>query len=163
MITNDVSKLSFSDEEVRVLFGHLDAIETMFKDKTIELTKDEGKKFGKLGKGKEQWALEMFRDVLNTPSLLPTQLNLEDWKEEEKTRELLNTVSSRFKILSQQVIDTNRMVGFNIYKKCQLIYENARMLSSKNFKGFKVHFEKWSVFFAKKNKKATPNDVVVNG
>ena len=163
MITNDVSKLSFSEEEVRALFGHLDAIETMFKNKTIELAKEEGKKFGRLGKEKEQWALEMIHDIKNAPTLLPSQLSLEELKEDEKLRELLNTLSNRFKSLHQQVVDTNRMVGYNIYKKCQLIYENARMLSSKNFKGFKVHYEKWSAFFTKNNQTPTPKDTNVNG
>ena len=150
MVNNDVQKIKFTEEDVAFVNEHLLALETFFKNKTIQLAPGEGKRFGKLGTENEKWANIVYHDVNVAPQLLPSFLELNSWKEDEKTRELLTTFTDRFKNVTQLLVDSNRLIGYSIYKRCLTVYKNAQMLTDEGISGVKVYLDKWSVYFEKK-------------
>jgi hypothetical protein len=155
MVTNDVSKIKFTEEDVAFINEHLSAIEARLKDKTIQLNPYEVKRFAKLGKENEKWAGIVYHDVTVAPHLLPSFVDVNNWNELEKTREILSTFTDRFKGITQILVDSNRLIGFNIYKKCLGAYKNVQMLFDEGVSGVKVYLDKWSTHFEKK-KKQTP-------
>lgn len=157
MVTNDVKKIKFSEEDVALINEHLSIIESLLKDKTIQLAPGQGKRFGKLGTENEKWANTVYHDVSVAPQLLPHFMELDDWNEIEKTREQLTTLTDRFKSVSQLLIDSNRLIGYSIYKKCLTVYKNAQMLTEEGISGVKIYLDKWSVYFEKK-----PKEIKIN-
>jgi hypothetical protein len=163
MALDNLVHVEFTDAELDEINQHLTKLESILKSKAIQLSTTENKRYGRLGEGNENWVNTIFLDTETAPEMIPPFVDRTEWAAHEKVRDQLLTINSRLDALALEVVETNRMVGYNIYKKCQLIYENARMLSSKNFKGFKVHYEKWSAFFTKNNQTPTPKDTNVNG
>jgi hypothetical protein len=159
MVTNDVQKIKFSDEEVAVLNEHLNAIEVILKNKTIQLTPTESKRFGKLGTENEKWSELVYHDVSLVAQLMPPFIDAKNWDELEKTRELLSTFTDRFKSITQLLVDSNRLIGFNIYKKCLATYKNAQMLFDEGVSGVKIYLDKWAIHFEKKTKETKVSSV----
>ena len=159
MVTNDLQKIKFSDEDVAYINEHLSAIEARLKDKTIQLTPTESKRFGKLGKENEKWSVLVYHDVSLVPQLMPPFVDAKNWDELEKTRELLSTFTDRFKSITQLLVDSNRLIGFNIYKKCLATYKNAQMLFDEGVSGVKVYLDKWATHFEKKSKETKVSSV----
>jgi hypothetical protein len=159
MVTNDVQKIKFSDEDIAFINEHLNAIEVILKDKTIQLTPAESKRFGKLGKENEKWSVLVYHDVSLVPQLMPPFVDAKNWDELEKKRELLSTFTDRFKSITQLLVDSNRLIGFNIYKKCLATYKNAQMLFDEGVSGVKVYLDKWATHFEKKPKEIKVSSV----
>ena len=157
MVTNDVKKIKFSEEDVALINEHLTIIESILKEKTIQLAPGEGKRFGKLGPENEKWANTVYHDVTVAPQLLPPFMEIDNWNELEKTREQLSTLTDRFKTVTQLLVDSNRLIGYSIYKKCLTVYKNAQMLTEEGISGVKIYLDKWSVFFEKKPKETKVN------
>jgi hypothetical protein len=157
MVTNDVKKIKFSEEDVALINEHLTIIESLLKEKTIQLAPGEGKRFGKLGPENEKWANNVYHDVTVAPQLLPPFMEIDNWNELEKTREQLSTLTDRFKTVTQLLVDSNRLIGYSIYKKCLTVYKNAQMLTEEGISGVKIYLDKWSVFFEKKPKETKVN------
>ncbi|MCF8341471.1 MAG: hypothetical protein K9I82_10885 [Chitinophagaceae bacterium] len=153
MVTNDVQKIKFTDDELNIINEHLSVIESMLKNKTMQLSPDESKRFGRLGIENEKWANTVYHDVNVAPQLLPPFIDITKLKEDEKTREQLNTLTDRFKSITELLIDSNQLIGYKIFKKCLVIYKNAQMLCEEGISGVKVYLDKWSTHFERKGRK----------
>lgn len=159
MVNNDVQRIKFTDDEINIINEHLSVIESILKDKTIQLSSDESKRFGRLGIENEKWANSVYHDVTVAPQLIPYFLDITKLEEDEKTREQLNTLSDRFKSISQMLIDSNRLIGYKIFKKCLSIYKNAKVLCEEGISGAKVYLDKWSTHFERKGRKNKTNTI----
>jgi hypothetical protein len=159
MVTNDVQKIKFSEEDIAFINEHLSAIEARLKDKTVQLKPSEAKRFGKLGTENEKWSIIVYHDVSLVPQLMPPFVDAKNWEELEKTRELLSTFTDRFKTVTQLLVDSNRLIGFNIYKKCLSTYKNAQLLFDEGVSGVKVYLDKWATHFERKPKETNVSSV----
>jgi hypothetical protein len=90
-------------------------------------------------------------------------MDLTDWNELEKLRGSLNGMVNRFTKITQQLVHTNRVVGFNLYHECKNFYEHVKLMSTKNMPGFKFYYDKWSTIFDRKRKVKTPKTEGSNG
>jgi hypothetical protein len=144
----DISKnIEFTDDEIATILNHLNSVEAIFKDKMIQLTPKESQYYGRLGNETEALVKEINQDVLHNPFLLPTHVDETIWLKSNKTREVLNTFATKLANLNQQVLDSNRKVGFSISKMCTAIYRNAKNLTLQNVVGYKVFFNSWKVHY----------------
>ena len=156
-------KISFTETEVESINRCILELEQILKTKTVQLTAAQSHFYGKLGKEKEKWAEEMHKDVLLDTQLTPPYMDLKDWEELEKLRETLNGMINRFTKITQQLVHTNRVVGFNLYHECKNFYEHVKLMSTKNMPGFKFYYDKWSTIFDRKRKVKTPKTEGSNG
>jgi hypothetical protein len=91
--------------------------------------------------------------------VLPPFIDITKLEEDEKTREQLNTLTDRFKSITQLLVDSNRLIGYKIFKKCLTIYKNAQMLCEEGISGVKVYLDKWSTHFERKGRKSKTNTI----
>ena len=156
-------KISFTETEVESINRCILELEQILKTKTVQLTAAQSHFYGKLGKEKEKWAEEMYKDVTLDSQLIPPYMDLTDWNELEKLRGSLNGMVNRFTKITQQLVHTNRVVGFNLYHECKNFYEHVKLMSTKNMPGFKFYYDKWSTIFDRKRKVKTPKTEGSNG
>ena len=163
MAIDNVHKVEFTEAEIKVLNDAIAAIEQVFKNKAVQLTKEEGRHFGRLGKESEGWAIAVHQDVVSNPMLIPTHIDAEVWAKNELAHEILNPLIKRLENITQQVKDTNRVVGYSLILACKAVYKNAKVLSEQNVLGFKLYYDKWKVQFANRGRKKASKKTVNEG
>lgn len=159
MAIDNVLQVAFTDAEVKMLNDAIITIEKVLKNKVVQLTASDAHHYGKLGKGTEGWASEVYHDIVSNPMLVPSHINAEFWTSNQRAHEILSPLTKKLESITQQMKDTNRVVGYNIVLACNAVYKNAKQLSLQNVVGFKLYYDKWKVQFAsrgnRKNKKNT--------
>jgi hypothetical protein len=163
MINVNQQKISFTASEVESINKCILELEQMLQNKTVQLTKEQSRYYGKLGKEKEKWAEEMHKDISLDSQLIAPYMDLTNFNDLEKLRETLNGMINRLTKITQQMVHTNRVVGFNLYHECKNFYEFVKLMSTKNMPGLKFYYDKWSAIFHKKNKVKTPKTEGSNG
>jgi hypothetical protein len=151
MAIDNLIDIEFTDKELTDIDAHLDGIEGIIKNKVVQLTPKESKRYGKLGNETENWAKMIQEDSKVAPELVPVFVDKAAWARDEKARGQLSPRASRLENISRQVTDTNRLLGFDIFQVCSSVYQNTRFLSTKNAPGSKAYYDKWKVQFEKKS------------
>lgn len=127
----------------------LTTLENIFKDKAVQLTPDEGNKYGKLGEETENWVKVIYTDTETAPHLVPDFVDWAEWTKDEKVSDVLSPRVIRLESITQRIVDTNRVVGFDIFQACRTVYNNTKYLSTQNVPGAKTYYEKWKARFSK--------------
>jgi len=147
MSISNLIELEFTQEELDQFDAFLTALEAIFKNKTVQLTAKQSQLYGKLGNETENWARMIYTDSVIMPEIVPPFVDKVAWSKDEKARSQLSMRATRLETLCRQVVDTNRVLGFDIYQAALSVYQNARFLSTKNAPGTKAYYDKWSVQF----------------
>ena len=163
MINVNQQKISFTASEVESINKCILELEQILQSKTVQLTKEQSRYYGKLGKEKEKWAEEMHKDVSLDSQLIAPYMDVTNFNELEKLRGTLSGMINRLTKITQQMVHTNRVVGFNLYHECKNFYEFVKLMSTKNMPGLKFYYDKWSTIFHKRNKVKTPKTEGSNG
>jgi hypothetical protein len=150
-------QIAFTEEEIKSINAHFQGLEDILKSKMIQLTPEESRKYGRLGKQTIGWAKEIHDDTLNNPFLVPEFVDAEEWARFTALVNLLTPFTVKLKNLAQQLEDTNRRIGFEVVDACNEVYDFARYYSKKDKPGFKIIYEKWSLRYKKRTKKNTEN------
>lgn len=151
MALDNLIDIEFTEQELTDLDAHLDGIQAIIKDKVVQLTPKESKRYGKLGNERENWAKMILTDSKTAASLVPSFIDTKSWDKDVKAREQISPRASKLANISRQVTDTYRLLGFDIYQTCGSVYQNARYLSTQNAPGSKSYYDKWKVQFDKKD------------
>lgn len=154
MSIDNLISIEFSDAELAEIDKQIAGIEAVIKNKVLQLTAEQSKLYGKLGNETENWAAMISADSKAEPKVVPDFVDTAEWAKDEKARLGLSPRATKLLSLAQQLTDTNRVIGYDIYQVCLSVYGNARFLASKNVPGIKALYEKWSVQFPGARKKA---------
>ena len=147
MALDNLLNLEFTAAELSAISAHLEGLESIVKSKSVQLTKTENKRYGKLGLDTENWVNSIFQDTKTAPDLVPFFIDKVAWANHEKVRDQLMPMITRLENLTKEVVETNRLVGYDIYHTCLSVYQNVRFLSTQNVPGTKVYYEKWKLQF----------------
>lgn len=145
-ISNMIS-IEFTATELKKIDDALTTLETVFKNKLVQLTPKESQRYGKLGSQTENWSNMIYADSQIATNLIPPFIDQKEWTKDEIVRDQLSLRATRLENIAQQVLDTNRVIGFDIYQTCHAVYNNCKYLSSQNMPGAKAYYEKWSAQF----------------
>jgi hypothetical protein len=150
-------QIAFTEEEIKSINAYFQGLENILKSKMIQLTPQESKKFGKLGKQTVGWVKEVHDDTLNNPYLVPDYVDADEWARYTALVNLITPFSVKLTNLAQQLEDTNRRIGYEVVDACNEVYDFVRFYSSKDKPGFKSIYEKWSMHYKRKSKKNSDN------
>ena len=157
MPIDNLISISFTPAEIAQIDAALSSLETVFQGKVVQLTPKESQFYGKLGNETENWSNMVFTDAAVAPAgTIPGFVDTAGWNKDETTRSQLSPAATRLENIAQQVTDTNRMVGFDIFQTCRTVYNNVKYISSQNAPGAKALYQKWSIQFPGKKGKKTP-------
>ncbi len=156
MPIENLISISFTDAELATIDNALTALETAFAGRLVQLTKKESQQYGKLGNETENWTNMVHDDVAGAPAaMVPAFVDKAEWDKDEKVRDQLSARVTRMENIAQQLTDTNRLVGYDIYQTCRTVYNNVKYMTTQSVPGAKVLYDKWSVQFPAKRKKNT--------
>lgn len=145
-ISNMIS-IEFTPAELKQIDDALTKLETIFKDKVVQLTPKESQRYGKLGNQTENWSNMVYTDSKTAPNLIPPFIDQKEWEKDETARDQLSLRAARLESITQQILDTNRVIGFDIYQTCLTVYNNCKYLSGQDMPGAKTYYERWSAQF----------------
>lgn len=149
MAINNLISIAFTDDELAQIDAALTSLEQIFAGKLVQLTHDESQRYGKLGPANENWVNMIYDDCQASPlKLAPDFVDKDEWTKDEIARDQLSNRVTRLEAISQQILDTNRAVGFDIYQTCLSTYNNVKFLSEQGVPGTKAYFDKWKLQFA---------------
>jgi len=151
-ITNVIS-IELTATELKQMDDALTVLETIFKNKAIQLTPAESQQYGKLGNKTENWSNMIYNDSKTAPNIIPSFVDQKEWTKDEVARDQLSTRVTRLENITQQISDTNRVIGFDIYQTCLTVYQNCKFLSTQDMPGAKALYEKWSTQFSGRHPK----------
>jgi hypothetical protein len=63
----------------------------------------------------------------------------------------------KLETIIKEIIETNRLVGYDFYQNSMTLYRNCQFLSEENVPGTKLIFDDWSTFFEKTLNKPSEN------
>ena len=163
MPISNVMSIEFTTTELKQMDDAITALETIFKNKAVQLTPAESQQYGKLGNKTENWSNMIYNDSKTAPNIIPSFVDQKEWTKDEVARDQLSNRVTRLENITQQISDTNRVIGFDIYQTCLSVYQNCKYLSAQNMPGSKALYEKWSTQFVGKQhpkllKKDNPTD-----
>lgn len=157
MPIDNLISIEFSAAELTQIDDALTALEEVFAGKTVQLTPKESQLYGRLGNETENWTQMVKQDAATAAAgTVPAFVNQDEWDKDNTVRGQLSQRVTRLENLAQQLTDTNRVVGFDIYQTCLSVYNNVKYLSKQNAPGAKTLYEKWSVQFPGKKPKPQP-------
>ncbi len=160
-ITNVIS-IEFTAAELKQLDDAIATLETIFKTKAVQLTPAESQQYGKLGNKTENWSNMVYNDSKTAPSVIPSFVDQKEWAKDEAARDQLSSRATRLESITQQISDTNRVIGFDIYQTRLSVYQNCKFLSAQDMPGAKALYEKWSTPFSGRRHKALKADNLTN-
>jgi hypothetical protein len=130
------------------------SMETLLAGKLLQLTAKESQLYGKIGNENENWTKMLHDDAPTGPAgTIPVFVDEKEWDKDVTVRGQLSPRVTRLENLAQQLTDTNRVVGYDIYQTSLTVYNNVKYLSTQNVPGAKALYEKWSIQFPGKNGK----------
>lgn len=147
MAINNMISIEFTPAELKQIDDALTKLEAIFKDKAVQLTPQESQRYGRLGNQTENWSNMVYADSKTATNLVPSFIDQKEWAKDEIARDQLSARITRLESITQQILDTNRMIGFDVYQTCLTVYNNCKYLSTQNVPGAKAYYEKWSAQF----------------
>ena len=151
------TNVKFSEVELTEIQDLINQLEAKLKEKVIQLTAKENKKFGKVGPDKEILVNRIYQDCQNYPTLVPPFVDLKEWGNQKMIRDSFIPAIQKLETIVKEITETNRLVSHDFYQNCMSTYRNCRYLSEENVPGTKMIYNQWSVFFDKSSAKITEN------
>lgn len=149
MTLNNLISIQFTEVELTQIDIALSSLEHVFAGKLVQLTHDESQRYGKLGPANENWVTMIYDDCQATQlKLVPDFVDKAEWTKDEVARHQLSKRVTRLETISQQIVDTNRAIGFDIYQTCLSVYNNTKFCTEQGVPGTKVYFDKWKAYFS---------------
>lgn len=149
MPLNNLISIAFTEDELAKMDAALGMLEEAFAGKLVQLSHTESQRYGKLGPANENWVTMIYDDCQASPlKLVPDFVNKDEWTKDELARDQLSNRVTRLETISQQIVDTNRLIGYDIYNTCHSVYKNTKYLSTQDVPGTKVYYDKWKALFA---------------
>jgi hypothetical protein len=151
-IDNQIS-ISFTPQEVTQMYDALTVIENIIKPKVVNLTPKQRKKYSKISNKMEHFAAKSVNYIDLRPDLVPFFVDVPEMKKDIEARRVLDPMLKRLSILYEEIDDTNKLVGYDVYQCIIAYYRNIRMLDKQNVSGIDTIYEDLSKHFAGRPKK----------
>jgi hypothetical protein len=146
-LQNEIS-ISFTAAELQQIDDAIAQIEAIVQPKVVQLTAEQNGVYGKLGNENEGWVETIYQDCKVMPSLVPANVvDTKEWDADELARKQLSPRISRLQALLTNLDSTNRLIGFDLYTTCRMVYKNVKALMEMGVAGTKEYYNKWSVQF----------------
>ncbi|MFN0049527.1 MAG: hypothetical protein ACKVOU_10425 [Cytophagales bacterium] len=150
--TNNIS-LIFTSEEIAKVDKAFKDIFSVYENKLVTLTEKQRDENAKVGEGYETWIKDCYNGMLEIPKSIPDHISLPELEIDLAARKLLKSWLSNATTLSEQLNDTNLLVGNDLRNNALSYYGYAQAMQG-HIPGLKPLVEKLSLFFKRTPKKS---------
>jgi hypothetical protein len=145
-LDNQIS-ISLTEQEITDLKAAFTSIETILAGKTIALTPDQRKEYGRLGKLFAPWAEKVKMYMDERPDLVPMFIDTTETAKDFTVRGQLTEFHNRSETIYVGVDDTLTLIGSDIYYMALAYYKNLKVLAEQNVPGAKPIFDDLSATY----------------
>ncbi|AXT52850.1 hypothetical protein D1818_19220 [Aquimarina sp. BL5] len=149
MALENLISISFTEEELTTLDGHLDGIKQILTGKTINLTADQRRQYGRIA-NQNKLVVDKSKNYMEQhPDWMPRFLDKEEFDKDYLARIQVESRAQMLENLSQQLIDTKTLLDHDNYNNALSFYRMVRYLAGENEPGAKTVYNDMKVLFNK--------------
>lgn len=135
MALENLISVQFTDAELKQIDDAFIIIEGVLKNKVINLSSRQRKQHGRVKYEMEVWVNKAVGYANNNPALLPTYIDKAELTADHKTHSQLNPRIDRLETILQGMLDTNLLLGTDLYNNLMAFYRSLREASKSNAPG----------------------------
>ncbi len=135
MSKDNLISLNFSEEELYRIEEALAVIESVLKDKVVNLTPEERQLYGKLGNRTENWVKKVKMYMEQKPELIPFYVNKVNFDKDYAAREVIVPILRRIDSIYESLDDTAKLISSDVYNAALAYYRNIKLISQENVPG----------------------------
>ena len=135
MALENLISVKFTDAELKQIDEALTSIETVLKGKVINLSAKQRQQHGRVKYEMEVWVNKAVGYADKNPALLPTYIDKTELMADFTTHGQLNPRIDRLETLMQGMLDTNLLLGTDLYNNLIALYRSLREASKSNAPG----------------------------
>lgn len=149
MALDNLISISFTDEELTALDNHLNGIRSIFSGKTVNLTPDQRRQYGRVANHNKLLIDKAKTYMEHYPQWIPNFMDKSEFDKDHTARIQLENRSNLLSELSQQLTDTKTLLDHDNYTNALSFYRMIRFLAGENEPGSKSVYEDMKVLFQK--------------
>jgi len=135
MALENLISVSFTPDELRQLDAALDTIENVLTGKVVNLSSKQRQQHGRVKYEMEVWVGKAVNYANANPALLPNYVDKTELMADFTTHSQLNPRIDRLQTLLQGMLDTNLLLGTDLYNNLIAFYRSLREASKSNAPG----------------------------
>ncbi len=132
MALDNLISVNFSSDELARLDAAMSKIENIMKDKAVDLTPKQRQQYGRVAYDMEVWVDKVYDYMQQMPQLVPSYINMGEHAADLEAHRMLNPRIERMNVLRQSMLDTNLLLGTDIYNNSLSFYRSLREASKTN-------------------------------
>lgn len=138
MALENLISTSFTDEELSDIDNALQTIETVLKGKTVSLTPQQRRQYGRVAYEMEVWVNKVDTYMKQRPELVPVYIDKAEHEKDLAAHNLLSPRVERLNVLARLLDDTDLLLGSDIYNNSLSFYRAIREAAKSNAPGANV-------------------------
>jgi hypothetical protein len=135
MALENLISVQFTDAELKQMDDAFTIIEGVLKGKAINLSAKQRQQHGRVKYEMEVWVGKAMGYADNNPSLLPNYVDKQELSADYKTHSQLNPRIDRLETILQGMLDTNLLLGTDLFNNLIAFYRSLREASKSNAPG----------------------------
>lgn len=135
MALENLISIQFTDAELKQMDDAFTIIEGILKGKVVNLSSKQRQQHGRVKYEMEVWVGKAVDYAGNNPSLLPGYVDRQELSADFKAHSQLNPRIDRLQIILQGMLDTNLLLGTDLYNNLIAFYRSLREASKSNAPG----------------------------
>lgn len=132
MALDNITKITFTDEERSAIDGALATLEQVFYGKMVNLTPKQRKQYSRVKYNMENWVNKTTSYIANNAALTPSFIDASQLRFDMEAHTFLNPRIDKLELLLQGVKDTNLLLGSDIYNACISFYRSVKVAAQGN-------------------------------
>lgn len=127
MALDNLISVTFTEAELKAVDDALVALETVLKDKAVNLTSEQRVQYGKVKYDMEVWVGKASGYIYNNAPLVPAYVNVDELRLDMAAHTALNPRIDRLTSILKNMEDTNAVLGADIYNSCMSFYRAIKV------------------------------------
>ncbi|MEW7277769.1 hypothetical protein ABW636_04160 [Aquimarina sp. 2201CG1-2-11] len=158
MALENLISVSFTKEELMELDQHLKGIRKVLKGKTVNLTPDQRRQYGRIA-NQNKLIVDKAKNYMEQHSnWIPPFLDKTEFDKDYTARKQVENRVQLLENLSQQLIDTKTLLDHDNYTNSLSFYRMVRYLAGENEPGAKPVYEDMRVLFSRTSSSINDTD-----
>ncbi|WP_378184012.1 hypothetical protein [Aquimarina sp. SS2-1] len=157
MALENLISVSFTEEELAQLDGHLLGIRQILQGKTVNLTPDQRRQYGRIANQNKLIVDKAKNYMEQHPDWVPRFVDKDEFDRDYTSREQIESRVQLLENLSTQLIDTKTLLDHDNYNNALSFYRMIRFLAGENEPGAKAVHEDMKVLFNRTGTSGTSN------
>lgn len=132
---DNLISVEFTAQETADILAACATLESILTSKTVNLTPTQRQQYGRVRYEMEIWVSKASNYMTQHPQLVPAFIDQAEHQKDVAAHAVLNPIIDRIENIRQMTLDTNLLVGSDLYTNCMAFYRSVKMAAKSNAPG----------------------------